>query len=1750
MHFCGKGSTALLMLASAVAAVLPSVGRAQDDTTETLYKKRLAQSTTVTAFRKFGDQVNLRDGTMTFKNVDVLLEGTGPDIKIVRTAQVHDNQINRLPTQNNMGAWMFEIPRIKAVTANGSNFTRGPMDSTSPIGWQVGHAADKNARCSNFGYPGDVTFGGDRPVEFIDLNWFFGYTLVDMDGAEHPLGVRSNQLPAQQYKLGTSDGWVVSCLAQTANGEPGEAFLATSPDGTKFWFDYLSYTDIRGYAEAFPDMPPKGYTLTFTLFRRAAAMLVTRIEDRYGNYLTYSYNAGRLTSITSNDGRRVDITHGSSVTSISTGTGRTWNYQYADAQQTQLSSVVQPDGSTWTYSGDFSGLNYSPNYYQLCVPPNFPGTTVSRTLVVGSPSGATATYGLGNHIFGRSYLADMCTNGSQRNPNRYVSLSILTKTVTGPGVNEIWQYQYSPPNASYTSECSAGCPTEVYTDEITPEGIRKRYVFSNKYDRLENALLRTEVYSSSGALTRRSSNTYAVWDGTHTWPWPAQYVTTIENPSNYMVAWQIRPLVSSLVEEGAISYARNVNSFDTYGRPLSVTRTGPSTSRTDATTYFDDQSRWVLGQLAKLDNLNTGKEVSRTAFNASAQPAQRYAFGQLRQSLTYNADGTVATIVDANNNTIALSNYKQGLPRRIDYPGATYVALDIDDNGWISSVRDEAGYTTGFSYDSMGRMTKTTYPAGDTVAWEPLQSAFGRLAAGDPKPQGIVTGQWLQTDWQGNYRKLTYFDALWRPVLVNTYDNASIASTMSAVRHQYDSDGQTTFTSYPSSQSSGGNSGVWMEYDGVGRQTSQSQDSELGLLTTVTQYLAGNQIRVTDPRGQVTTSTYQAFDTPDYVSPTQIQHPEGAFTEIVRDIFGKPLSIKRRNSDNTLSVARQYVYDEFQRLCKQIEPETGSTSFGYDNVGNLTWSAAGLALPDSTNCDAATALAAVSARVDRTYDLRNRLKTLAFYSRNGNQTWSYTPDGLPSQIVTENNAGASRTINQYTYNGRRLLTGESSGQEGAFTWSLGYGYSANGALSSIRYPSTSLVVDYAPNALGQPTKAGIYVSGVSYYPNGAMAQFTYGNGLIHTMTQNARQLPAQVADGSGVLNHAYTYDKSGNVTQISDGVASAGTRTMQYDGLNRLMKATSASFGAGGVIDYTYDALDNLRSAKLAGGPFSPTDDIVYYYDAKNRLANTYNSAAGMTASLLYDAQGNLLNKNGKLFEFDTGNRLRKATNLEEYRYDGYGRRVGSLSASGSGSIWSMYGQDGALRRQANEREAKVYEYVSLNGSLVARVVTSTAPAAPLLTGPSYSYNGSFSLQWGAVATATSYKLEESFNQGAYAVVQNSSALGWSTSGRQAGTYSYRVSGCQPVCGSPSALLTVSVQLPPANAPVLSIQPTPRAVLGNYTVSWTAVGGATGYALEESINGGAFAAVAGVSGTSKVFSSRAAAQYTYRVSASNQAGPGPVSGTAYTNAVYAPIAPSVTVSGSGVGAFTVSWGAAADATSYRLEESVDGGPWTYIVTTGLSYPFSGKTNGTYSYHVQACNELCGSFSTSVGYTVLWPPAAPAAPSAPATSTTGAYTVSWSLVPTAVTYQLEESANGGAWTRIHDEGSTVRPVSGRVDGTYRYRVQAWNSAGYGAYSGETAVVVSLPPPIPGMPSNLNCVYDIDNSTKPVVKETDCSWPAIPYATYYQLGKDTTGSNLWYQGSNLYFTVLGTSVKTFYLRACNATGCSAWKGPVTL
>ena len=130
----------------------------------------------------------------------------------------------------------------------------------------------------------------------------------------------------------------------------------------------------------------------------------------------------------------------------------------------------------------------------------------------------------------------------------------------------------------------------------------------------------------------------------------------------------------------------------------------------------------------------------------------------------------------------------------------------------------------------------------------------------------------------------------------------------------YEADGRVTFASYPVNALTGGTTGTWTEYDALGRVTSVSQNSELGLLTTLTSYETGFKTKVTSPKGQVTTTSYQAYDQPSYDWPVVISRPEGTYTDISRDVYGKVLMLTRRNGNNTTWQRRYYAYNAAQEL--------------------------------------------------------------------------------------------------------------------------------------------------------------------------------------------------------------------------------------------------------------------------------------------------------------------------------------------------------------------------------------------------------------------------------------------------------------------------------------------------------------------------------------------------------------------------------------------------------------------------------------------------------------------------------------------------------------------------------------------------------------------------------------------------------------------------------------------------------------------
>lgn len=1293
----------------------------------------------------FGEKINFYTGATSFSATDVSLPGNSNlPVQLGRRLIVK----SREPAEWHMetspfGDWELDIPHMYGVFA-------------AKTGWQVKNllGEDPNKRCSAQGGLREppVVEGSFNGLWESSQYWYGYHRYAPGAGDQEILVANAGNNPhkptdGKDYRWVTNDQWYFSCLPKTANGVAGEGFLASAPDGTKYTFNWVvqtptSYiTKQKGMFDPIvapawdstsgirarpsylrPGMRPRFPVGDLTSLSRVEVwILPTKVEDRFGNTVTYTYDPAkpwRLTKIAASDGRQLTLAYNGNghIASVSDGT-RSWTYTYNGHT---LTAVTLPDASKWTFAGNAQSAYTQPrtdNVVALCEQPSSKPTQNIYALTITHPSGAVGEFKFKPMLHGRSYVPKLCIKFDPygqadyaRYPFLFDVVGIIQKKITGPGLPTYqWTYTYGPPNNNWAQNCpNNSCPA-TKTVEVAGPGEFARYTFGNKYKETDGLLLKVERGAGAASILRTETTSYLLNPVGQPYPAIVGLSPYERGDQSGMV---YKPVLQRQIVQQGTTFTWLAQGFDPFANPTKATRSSTlGYSRTDMTAYHHNTAKWVIGQVASSTNTNTNLVEAKTDYDALARPWRTYAFGKLQQTLAYNADGTLLNVKDGKNNTTSFASWKRGIPQKIIFADAKFKSAVVNNIGGIDAVTDENGYTTKYLYDPIGRLKTIDYPDADTVNWTSTTLSFAKSGAAI---YGLPAGHWEQTVATGNGRKVTYFDALWRPAVQATYDAGNTAGTLSQTVTRFDAQGRPTFVSYPQRSQNAAvyntwanpavnpnAQGTWTTYDALGRATKVQQNSELGLLTTATEYVAGFQTRITNPRGFKTTTAFMAYDQPSTDWPMAITHPEGAYTRFTRDVFGKPTAILRHNANNSSWNQRYIAYHPTQEICKTTEVETGTTAYAYDAAGNLEWSAAALPWSPLAPCGYSKVNAhVVPRRVDRTYDARNQLKTLTFPDGLGNQSLTYKPDGRLATISADNGAGNLVTTT-YEYNKRRLPVSERL-TWGAVDWSLGYGYNANGHLASQTQP-VAPVITYLPNALGQPTQAGTYATGVKYFPNGAIQQFTYGNGLIHTLTQNVRGLPDTSCDFSGtcnasaVLNDGYDYDQHGNVAAISDGrTLHRGNRTMTYDGLDRLKTTVSPMFGNAA---YAYDVLDNMTRATI-GGPAAR--DHYYCYDVHNRLTNVKTGGCNgiSVMGLGYDERGNLANKNGVSFVFDYGNRLRSTSaGPSSYVYDGHGRRARDFVG---GSKYSLYGQTGQLAFASDLRTGKYSNYVYLGGSLVA----------------------------------------------------------------------------------------------------------------------------------------------------------------------------------------------------------------------------------------------------------------------------------------------------------------------------------------------------------------------------------------------------------------------------------------------------------------
>lgn len=285
----------------------------------------------------FGDNISLYNGNVIFDVVDVTIPGNNSlPVEIRRSLNVRERNgfystSTAAHVYGELGGfydWSLNIPYLYGAFPES-------------LGWQVS-GDEPYSRCSNSNQPLDSS-----PYHSANDSWD-GYHM-NIPGMGNEVLLRTagvNKLPrptdGATYPLSTQSFWMISCSPTTKNGYPGEGFVAKSPHGMKYYFDWVVTRKMAG-SVTYSSVGAGRTHIPRMMSRSSVFFLVSRIEDRHGNYVNYTYEGDKLKSISSSDGRIININYSGNVISSADSSLGVWAYSYG--HDNLLSGVTRPDGS-------------------------------------------------------------------------------------------------------------------------------------------------------------------------------------------------------------------------------------------------------------------------------------------------------------------------------------------------------------------------------------------------------------------------------------------------------------------------------------------------------------------------------------------------------------------------------------------------------------------------------------------------------------------------------------------------------------------------------------------------------------------------------------------------------------------------------------------------------------------------------------------------------------------------------------------------------------------------------------------------------------------------------------------------------------------------------------------------------------------------------------------------------------------------------------------------------------------------------------------------------------------------------------------------------------------------------------------------------------------------------------------------------------------------------------------------------------
>jgi RHS repeat-associated protein len=899
----------------------------------------------------------------------------------------------------------------------------------------------------------------------------------------------------------------------------------------------------------------------------------TRLTDRNGNDLTFSYIGDTLNRVTNSFGRHLQFNYsGDQLTGVSDDSNRSISYTYTN---NQLTGFTNPNNETATYAYDTEGrLNqvFSPAY------PNSPEYTDSYDIWGRKVTRTKATGAILRYYYGPGYRNETLDAEGNRHVRYFDDRDDMVREVNA--LNQVMTYQYdSIHRRTQTVYAANGMQTLL------------------AYDDENNITHRTgKAKTGSGFADRSESYTYTTFGNVLT------HTDISGDTTNYTYDTQGNLLTTQLPSVNGVRLT-TTNTYHSNG--LVASNTGPDGVQVN---YSYD----AKGNLTTQTVDPTGENIVHTYTYWPAGDARTYR-DPLGNTTTYNTYDDARRLTKQTSPTGEVSEFQYNTNGLLILQREQATNLAEHPSGWastsftytrdnqVASQIDPQGNTNTFVYDLMnnqilatdaeGRQSKTIYDA----LYRPLhaQRMVNNSFVDEQVNSYTVTGQ-INSRTDGNGNSTIY-----------AYDGHDQLSSVTypdgtAEGYTYFADGQLQqFTAQTGDITS-------YQYDALKRITQRQSGSDERLV-----YEYNNQGQQQRIRQYLPAASSSAID-----------------ISYVYDGISRLQSVTDGNS-RTL----QYSYDKLNRRTHLTFPDSQSVSYSYDGESRLTslgYANQNLAtytynklsqLTDINFTNGTNTQLAFEADSDLASLMHNfsgnTTLGYSFSYNNAGQQISKQHQGEAQQwlpLATYQEAYSINTMNQTTRIGTDTFAFDVNGNLQANV-GLDYAHNALNQLTEISASGVNGNIRYRYDALGRRIQKDVY---------GKQTQYLYDGDEVIAEYDASGNLTKRFIYGSGVdspvafITNGQTYiyhtDEIGSVVALSD---SNGAIAEQYS-YGPFGQSHQLSL-IGNPLRYTARRLDDetghyyyrARYYEPQWGKFLQADPIGYA-DGMNRYAYVGHDPIGL----------------------------------------------------------------------------------------------------------------------------------------------------------------------------------------------------------------------------------------------------------------------------------------------------------------------------------------------------------------------------------------------------------------------------------------------------------------------------------------------------------------------------------------------------------